>query len=223
MSNFLDRIQFANIERFQITGTIANDDIQTIGDGNNTLSGGNGSDYLYASAGADIINGDEGNDSLYGDAGNDTLNGGDGADVISGGSGSDTFVFRFGQSSYLAADKIIDFSIDTDKISLFAPAGVAAFTPSSFYRANDNSTATSLQALAQAVYSDVDGTQTGNQPISIAGAALVVANGAGVAGTYLIVDDGVVGFSSNDLVINITGYNGSLPALGAISIPSFFV
>jgi Ca2+-binding RTX toxin-like protein len=191
----------------------------------NLTGNGNSGNNVIVGYGAEnhIINGLSGADYLIGGAGKDTIDGGDGADVISGGNDMDTFVCRFGQSTYLAADQIIDFSIDTDKISLFAPAGVAAFTPSSFYRANDNSTATSLQALAQAVYSDVDGTQTGNQPISIAGAALVVANGAGVAGTYLIVDDGVVGFSSNDLVINITGYNGSLPALGAISIPSFFV
>jgi RTX calcium-binding nonapeptide repeat (4 copies) len=191
----------------------------------NLTGNGNGGNNVIVGYGAEnhIINGLNGADYLIGGAGKDTIDGGDGADVITGGDGVDTFVYRFGQSTYLAADKIIDFSISTDKISLFAPTGVAAFAPISFHRTNDNSTATSLQALAQATYNDVDGTQTGNQPLAIASAALVVATGTDIAGTYLIVDDGVAGLSNNDLVINITGYSVSLPALGAISISSFFI
>jgi Ca2+-binding RTX toxin-like protein len=191
----------------------------------NLTGNGNGGNNLIIGYGAEnhIINGLGGDDYLIGGSGQDTIDGGNGADIISGGDGSDKFVYRFGQSTYLITDKIIDFSIGTDKISLFAPAGITAFSPSSFYHANDNSTATSLQALAESVYTDADGAQTSNQPLATAGAAIVVATGAGVAGTYLIVDDGINGLSSNDLVINITGYSGNLPALGAISVPSFFI
>ncbi|WP_284707152.1 bluetail domain-containing putative surface protein [Lyngbya confervoides] len=44
-----------------------------------------------------------------------------------------------------------------------------------------------------------------------------------IAGTYLIIDDGVVGFQSgSDTIVNITGYSGSLPALDTIAVSNFF-
>jgi predicted extracellular nuclease/Ca2+-binding RTX toxin-like protein len=157
---------------------------------------------------------------IYGNNSNNIIDGGAGADILFGGGGADTFVFRFGQSSDVAADRIVDFTVGTDRISLFSPAGVAAPAPTSFGRASDNASATTLSALAQAVYADADGALGGNQSLINGGAAIVVSTGAGVAGTYLIVDDGVSGFSSNDLVVNITGV--STPALGAIAVNSFF-
>ncbi len=62
----------------------------------------------------------------------------------------------------------------------------------------------------------------GNQALGINSAALVrVAN---TTTTYLIINDGTGGFqSANDLVINLTGLTGSLPALGPIPVNSFFV
>jgi Ca2+-binding RTX toxin-like protein len=209
----------ANLEHLYLvgdttgTGNAGDNIIYGYGVGNNTMNGGEGRDSLY---------GGEGVDTLNGGLGNDYLNGGNDADVISGGSGSDTFVFWFGQSTYLATDKITDFSIGSDKISLFAPSGIAASLPSSFYRANNNSTATSLQALAQSVYTDADGAQTGNQSLATGGAATVVSTGAGIAGTYLIIDDGVSGLSTNDVIINITGISGALPNFGTNSIGLFF-
>jgi hypothetical protein len=45
-----------------------------------------------------------------------------------------------------------------------------------------------------------------------------------IAGTYLVINDSTAGFqSSNDLFINITGFTGTLPALGSITVSSFFV
>ncbi|WP_404786142.1 cadherin-like domain-containing protein [Altericista sp. CCNU0014] len=57
----VDQVEFSNIERFQITGTEANDVITT-GDNNDTIKGG---------AGDDIIDGGGGSDSLLGGDGND--------------------------------------------------------------------------------------------------------------------------------------------------------
>ncbi|OSO92916.1 hypothetical protein B7O87_06625 [Cylindrospermopsis raciborskii CENA303] len=57
-------------------------------------------------------------------------------------------------------------------------------------------------------------------------AALVVntSSSSSVAGTYLVIDDVLPGFqSSNDLLVNITGYSGVLPSFGTIPVTSFFV
>jgi hypothetical protein len=53
---------------------------------------------------------------------------------------------------------------------------------------------------------------------------LVQTTTAGIAGTYLVVNDGVAGFqAANDLLINVTGYSGVLPGVGAIAVNSFFI
>ncbi|MCZ8037649.1 MAG: hypothetical protein O9276_05795, partial [Microcystis sp. LE17-20A] len=55
-------------------------------------------------------------------------------------------------------------------------------------------------------------------------AALVQVTTGAIAGTYLIINDSTAGFqSSNDLLINITGFTGSLPALGSLTVGNFFV
>jgi Ca2+-binding RTX toxin-like protein len=79
-------VNFSNIERFQITGTLAGDNIQT-GDGNDTIVGGTGNDALTAGGGNDSINGGDGDDVINGGTGNDTINAGAGDDVITGGTG----------------------------------------------------------------------------------------------------------------------------------------
>jgi Ca2+-binding RTX toxin-like protein len=182
---------------------------------------GNAGNNLIVGYGADnhTINGMDGNDSLFGDMGADTIDGGNGADTLQGGAGADVFAFRFGQSSATVTDRVLDFTIGTDQIDLFTPAGVAAPAPSSFSRANNDSSA-NLSDLALGVYANADGAGHG---LVARGAALVVSTGA-VSGTYLVIDDGVAGFdANNDLVINIAGYTGALPSTGAItSISSFF-
>jgi trimeric autotransporter adhesin len=162
------------------------------------------------------------NNSITGNGAANILNGGIGSDTLAGGLGADTFAFQFGQSAATAADRLTDFAIGTDKIDLFTAAGLAAPAPTAFSRANDNTTATSLTTLAQAIFSDANGAVVGNQALTLGGAALVVVTGA-IAGTYLIVDDGVAGFSNNDLVINISGLSGTLPALGTLAVNSFFL
>ena len=64
--------------------------LETVVDGNDTLSGGNGNDTIRGWGGDDTLNGDAGNDSLDGGTGNDKLAGGAGADYLNGGDGIDT-------------------------------------------------------------------------------------------------------------------------------------
>jgi Ca2+-binding RTX toxin-like protein len=170
-----------------------------------------------------IGTGNVGNNLIVGyGVGDNTIDGGAGADTIIGGAGADVFAFRFGQSSNTVTDQVLDFTIGTDKIDIFTPAGLAAPRPALLSRANDNSTATTLLSLAQAAYADEDGATAGNQALVNGNAVIVVSTVAGIAGTYLIVDDGTTGFNSNDLMVNITGFSGSLPALGTIPVGSFF-
>jgi Ca2+-binding RTX toxin-like protein len=75
-----NEVTFSNIERFQITGTAANDTITT-GDGNDTISGSAGNDTLTGGAGDDNLTGGTGNDSLVGGVGDDSYNV-DTADVV---------------------------------------------------------------------------------------------------------------------------------------------
>ncbi|MFN5992451.1 MAG: calcium-binding protein, partial [Dolichospermum sp.] len=58
-----DQVSFSNIERFQITGTGANDNIVT-GDGNDTINGGAGNDVITGGAGINVIDGGAGIDTI---------------------------------------------------------------------------------------------------------------------------------------------------------------
>ncbi|MFM6129345.1 MAG: cadherin domain-containing protein, partial [Sphaerospermopsis kisseleviana] len=82
-STSYDRVNFTNIERFQVTGTEVADNITT-GDGNDTIIGGSGNDELYGGNGNDVVNGDAGDDTIYSDAGSDTVDGGTGFDYYVG-------------------------------------------------------------------------------------------------------------------------------------------
>ncbi len=76
-----DLLTFSNIERFQITGTIADDMIAT-GAGNDTINGGVGNDTIDGGAGNDILNGGAGNDTIDNNRGIDTIDGGEGIDTL---------------------------------------------------------------------------------------------------------------------------------------------
>lgn len=166
--------------------------------------------------------GNTANNNLKGNSGNNKINGGVGADTLTGGAGADTFIFQFGQSGLFASDRLLDFAIGTDKIDLLTQGGQAIKAPTKFTRAAD-STTTSLATLATQVFTDADGAASGNQPLAINSAALVKVTTGAIASTYLWVNDGTAGFqASNDLLMNITGLSGTLPALGAIAVNSFF-
>ena len=105
-----------------------------------------------------------------------------------------------------ATDRITDFEIGVDKFEIFGAV------PSSFSRAADDSTSVDLSSLVSGVYAG--GLATG-------AAAVVVSTGS-IAGTYVVIDDGVAGFNAaNDLVIKITGASGALPT-NPTSVSSFF-
>ncbi|MFN7255206.1 MAG: bluetail domain-containing putative surface protein, partial [Microcystis sp.] len=166
------------------------------------------------------ITGNSGNNNLNGAAGNDTLNGAAGIDTLTGGTGTDIFIFQFSQSTSAALDRVTDFAIGTDKIDLLSQAGAAINAPVAFTRATD-STTTNINTIVTNVFTDANGATAGNQALGINSAVLVRDNSSS---TYLIINDGTAGFqSANDLVINLTGLTGTLPALGTIAVNSFFV
>jgi len=169
------------------------------------------------------LTGNSGNNTLTGNAGNDTLNGNAGRDTLTGGVGSDIFVFQFRQSPVSGADIITDFAIGTDRIDLLSSSGGVLAAPTRFARAA-NSTATTLTNVVNNVFTDANGGLTGNQALGVNSSALVNITSSGIAGTYLVINDGVAGFQSgNDLLVNITGYSGTLPALGNIAVGNFFI
>ncbi|MEB3314240.1 MAG: bluetail domain-containing putative surface protein [Cyanobacteriota bacterium] len=189
----------------------------------NDVNGTSGADNLLGDGGQNTLNGLAGNDTLNGAEGSDLLNGGGGTDILTGGPGADTLVFQFGQSLSSAPDRIRDFAIGTDKIDLLTAVGSAMAAPAAFSRAANNS-ATALSSVISNVFADANGALAGNQGLGLNSAALVVASANGIAGTYLVINDGVPGFqAATDLVINLTGHTGTLPGLGPITPSSWFV
>ncbi len=167
--------------------------------------------------------GNAGNNNITGNSGNNQINGGAGIDILTGGLGADIFIFQFGQSTISTSDRITDFAINSDKIDLLTQGGTAMSAPSNFSRAA-NSTVTTLQNLINQVFTDANGAITGNQGLGVNSAALVQVTTGAIAGTYLVINDSTAGFqSSNDLLINITGFTGTLPALGNINVSNFFI
>jgi hypothetical protein len=167
--------------------------------------------------------GNAGNNNITGNNGINQINGGVGIDTLTGGLGADIFIFQFGQSTISTSDHITDFAINSDKIDLLTQTGNAMSAPSSFSRAAD-STVTTLDNLINQVFTDANGAITGNQGLGVNSAALVQVTTGAIAGTYLVINDSTAGFqSSNDLLINITGFTGALPALGSIPVGNFFV
>jgi serralysin len=163
------------------------------------------------------------NNSIIGNSASNTLNGRAGADSLTGLGGADIFVFQFGQSISTAFDRITDFAINSDKIDLLTSGGFAMAPPVAFSRAANN-ISTNLATLISNVFSDTNGALVGNQALGLNSAALVVATASAIAGTYLIINDATIGFqSTTDLLINMTGYSGSLPGLGSITPSTWFV
>ena len=190
-----NQVVFSNVEQFQVTGTGV-------------------ADSIYTQTGNDTVNGGAGNDLISTNAGNDVLNGGAGRDTLTGGAGEDTYIFQFGQSSVSLTDRITDFSFDSDKISLLTSSGVATGSIQSFSIAA-NSVAADLTSVVSGVFADANGTLAGTQALGLNSAALVVVSTPAIAGTYLVVNDSKSGFQvDSDLVVNLTGYTGTLPSPG---------
>lgn len=97
------------------------------GDGSDRIYGGLGADQLTGGAGWDFLSGGNGNDRLSGGAGDDVLAGGKGADVLSGGLGADVFEFGFDGTD---RDTISDFAVGTDHIHLASGVTVTGLSVS---------------------------------------------------------------------------------------------
>ena len=180
-------------------------------------------DTLTGDGGRNSLNGLAGNDVLSGAAGSDQLNGGLGADVLTGGADADIFIVQHGQSLSTAPDRLTDFTLGSDRIDLLSATGAALPTPAIFSR-SANSAATTIAALITSVFTDANGALARNQALAANGAALVVATAPAIAGTYLVINDATLGFQSgSDLLLNVTGAVGALPAVGAIPSGSWFV
>ena len=78
---YYDEVSFTNIERLQITGTGANDQITT-GSGNDTIIAGDGNDTIDAGSGNNSINGGAGDDTIDAGSGNNSIDGGSGYDTL---------------------------------------------------------------------------------------------------------------------------------------------
>jgi Ca2+-binding RTX toxin-like protein len=106
-----DLVNFSNIERFKITGTVGDDTITTGSgkdiifglDGNDNLIGGLGDDSLYGGTGNDSIAGENGQDYVEGGFGNDNISGGNASDKLYGGNGDD-LVDGGDDKDYLSGD-----------------------------------------------------------------------------------------------------------------------
>jgi alpha-tubulin suppressor-like RCC1 family protein len=172
------------------------------------------------------------NDDLIGTAANDTIigtrrpefiDGLAGQDTLTGGAGPDVFGFRFGQSRIRTPDRITDYRFGEDTIALLNAQGQLRPAPVVFSRAANNSTAATLADLAAAVFADADGRTAGDQPLAANAAALVRSTNAAIAGTYLLINDANAGRSlTADLMVNITGFSGTLPALGVRPVGTVF-
>ena len=179
-----------------ITGTISNDD-------------------LVGTPGDDIITGTAISEFLDGKGGQDTM---------TGGSGPDIYGFTFGQSPITAPDRIIGFEYNTDKIDLFSPNSLGLPAPLSLSRARKNKSATSLNALAAAVFADCNGSTRGKQALGANSAALVTASKPSISGTYLIINDNDSSLNpTNDLMVNIAGATGNMPLAGSIPPSRVFI
>jgi hypothetical protein len=171
------------------------------------------------------------NNDIVGNSNNNVLNGGFRADRLTGLSGADIFVFQYGESSGNDSgnlfDTITDFEIGIDRIDLLTSTGAAMTAPSIFWRAADNSSASTISSLANAVYIDVDSLTGGSQPLGLNTAALVSSTNPYISGNYIFVNDGVPGFQwQSDLFFRVNLASGSLPDVGLIpsgSLSSWFI
>ncbi len=152
------------------------DDILDGENGNDSLVGGLGNDALYGAndddrldgeEGNDIINGGYGNDWLVGSTGDDTLFGDDGLDTLIGGFGKDLFVAYAPTSALTAqADKIADFEVGVDKISLSKAAfgALQSLKGAGFSATTDFAVVTGIEAVGQSaaliVYNTADNSLT---------------------------------------------------------------
>ena len=163
-------------------------------------------------------------DTITGSGKAEFINGLAGQDALTGRGAPDRFGFRFGESEISSPDRITDFRFGQDSISLLNKRNQFLPVPQEFSRAADNSTASTLRDLADAVFADADGFTEGNQALAANAAALVQSTNASIPSTYLLINNGNAGRSlTGDLLIDITGFSGPLPDLGFQPVGSVFI
>jgi Ca2+-binding RTX toxin-like protein len=178
------------------------DDIIYGGEGNDiTLKGQNGNDTIYGGSGNDTITGSNGDDILYGGSGNDTIDGGGdndtligglGIDALTGGSGADKFVYTTLTDSLAGGfDTITDFTSGTD---FFKIGHSLAGTFSSY-----------TGVAGTGILANDLATLFGINILDVNGAAKVTITSGTDAGTYVVINDGTLGYlAANDAVIKLT-------------------
>ena len=153
---------------------------------------------VKGSENADVITGDKGANRLSGNGGNDVLTGLGGKDLLTGGSGADTFVFGYGDSLLSGFDLITDLEIGVDAIDGWAATAVTTIGRASSLNAGDL------------------GRLFGNTFLANGAAAFVVGSTGGDR-TFLALNDSQLGFQAGkDLIMEITGYTGSLSNLAIV-------
>jgi hypothetical protein len=140
---------------------------------------------------------------VMGDANANTLAATNNKDILTGGAGADTFSFASLSTSNLANyDRITDFAIGTDKLN--APTAVSA---------------TNLKELGAVSTFDLTGISTLLTATSFAANRAATFSFADTAGprTFLALNDATAGFSAtNDAIVEITGFTGSLTNLALV-------
>ena len=149
-----------------------------------------------------LLDGGAGNDIIRASGGNDTLTGGLGTDTLTGGLGNDRFVYTDLTHSLLAGiDSIKDFN-------------------------NDTETDRFVVSTARSVFNTV-GVVSGLNATAISNALTTINFGADAAALftigskrYVAINDGTAGFSAtNDAIVDITGYKGTLSTSSFVTVP----
>jgi hypothetical protein len=183
-----------------------------------SIVGGAGDDSITVTAatdGAINIGGGSGNDTIVGSVVADIINGGTGTDTLTGGATvANTFVFAAGDSGLPSAtvfDTITDFTavagnliskgvqlvrgssstVAAGQAGLGSADGVAAT-----FNAADNTLALKIAAVEKALSGN---TNTAHET------AIFVDNSS----TYVFIADGVAGVGANDILIKLTGVDGT--------------
>ncbi|WP_439546590.1 beta strand repeat-containing protein [Sandarakinorhabdus sp.] len=167
---------------------------------NTVARGGNSSAGITfnGNTGNDSFIGGAGNDTLSGGGGNDTLNGGAGQDRLTGGDGADVFRFAFGQSDFNNPDVITDFGTG-DTIDVGDP--LVKFSIDVDPGAGDGN------EIQNGIV--IRGVSNLNDFLNIAsqsGTTRGTAIWSDGTDAWMFVSDGVSGFSSNDLLIQLLGF-----------------
>ena len=128
----------------------------------NVITGNEAANVIDGLAGNDFLFGGDGNDTLLGGAGNDQLFGQSGADVLTGGAGRDRFFYENpSDSNMVQMDRITDFNVNEDRITLKDASGYIVDTGVAYvYQNNIASTINHIQSNAadNQIYFFTDGT-----------------------------------------------------------------